>query len=99
MAENPDVILDVHIQPRASKDEIVGFHGDRLKIRITAPPLDGKANQHLIGFLAGAFKVPKRNILLLAGETGREKRIKIISPKVIPMIIQPANVILNDQQG
>lgn len=98
MVENPDVILDVHIQPRASKDEIVGFHGDRLKIRITAPPVDGKANQHLIGFLADVFKVPKRNILLLAGETGREKRIKIISPKVIPMIIQPANVILNDRR-
>jgi len=98
MAENSDVILDVHIQPRASKDEIVGFHGDRLKIRITSPPVDGKANQHLIGFLADVFKVPKRNILLMAGETGREKRIKIISPRVIPMIIQPASVILIDQR-
>ena len=89
MAENPDVILDVHIQPRASKDEIVGFHGDRLKIRITAPPVDGKANQHLLSFLADVFKVPKRNVVLLAGETGREKRIKIISPRVIPIGIQP----------
>ena len=89
MTEKQDVILDAHIQPRASKDEIVGFHGDRLKIRITAPPVDGKANQHLVSFLANVFKVPKRNILLLAGETGREKRIKIISPKVMPIGIQP----------
>lgn len=79
-----DLLLNVHIQPRAARDEIVGYHGDRLKIRITAPPVDGKANQHLIAFLAQSFKVPKRNVVLISGETGREKRIRIIAPQVLP---------------
>lgn len=88
MVAREDIILDVRIQPRASKDEIVGFHGNRLKIRITAPPVDGKANQHLIAYLASVFKVPRRDIVLLAGETGREKRIKVISPSVMPVWLQ-----------
>ncbi len=88
MVTREDIILDVRIQPRASKDEIVGFHGNRLKIRITAPPVDGKANQHLIAYLASVFKVPRRDIVLLAGETGREKRIKVISPSVMPVWLQ-----------
>ncbi len=88
MVAREDIILDVRIQPRASKDEIVGFHGNRLKIRITAPPVDGRANQHLIAYLASVFKVPRRDIVLLAGETGREKRIKVISPSVMPVWLQ-----------
>jgi uncharacterized protein len=84
----PDLILDVHVQPRASKDEIVGYHGNRLKIRITAPPVDGKANQHLSAFLAGVFQVPKRDVVLLAGETGRDKRFRIIAPGVMPAILE-----------
>jgi len=81
---NDDLILDVHIQPRASKDEVVGYHGGRLKIRISAPPVDGKANRHLIDFLAGLFMVAKRDIILLAGESGRDKRFKIVAPKHLP---------------
>jgi uncharacterized protein (TIGR00251 family) len=83
-----ELVLDVHVQPRASKDELVGYHGDRLKIRIKAPPVDGKANQYLIGFLAEVFKVSKRDILLMSGESSREKRFKILSPQAIPDIIQ-----------
>lgn len=83
---HPDLILDVHIQPRAARDEIVGFHGGRLKIRITAPPVDGKANQHLIGLLADAFQVPKRDVVLLSGASGRLKRFKIVGPVVIPPV-------------
>ena len=93
MPVNPDLILDVHIQPRASKDEIVGYHGDRLKIRITAPPVDGKANQHLLAFLAQVFKVPKRDVVLLAGETGREKRVKVIAPTRVPEIVNAGSVL------
>ena len=96
MPVNPDLILDVHIQPRASKDEIVGYHGDRLKIRITAPPVDGKANNHLLAFLAQVFKVPKRDVVLLAGETGREKRVKIIAPTRVPEIVN-AGYVLNQR--
>jgi len=81
---NEDLILNIRLQPRASKDEIVGLHGDRLKIRITAPPVDGKANEHLCHFLARQFKVPKSAVSLLTGHSGREKRILIHSPSQLP---------------
>lgn len=83
----PDLILDVHVQPRASRDEIAGYHGDRLKVRIKAPPVDGKANQYLIGFMAELFGVPKRNVVLLAGESGRDKRLRIVDPRQIPDLV------------
>ncbi len=84
------LVLSIHVQPKASKDEIAGPHGDRIKIRITAPPIDGRANQHLVDFLADTFDVPKRNVLLLSGETGRNKRFKIIGPSRIPEAIREA---------
>ncbi|MDD5034201.1 MAG: DUF167 family protein [Methylococcaceae bacterium] len=76
--------MDIHVQPRASKDEIVGLHGDRLKVRITAPPVDGKANKHLVDFLAELFGVGKANVILIAGEKGRDKRFRIDKPKRLP---------------
>jgi uncharacterized protein (TIGR00251 family) len=76
--------LNVHIQPRAGKDEVAGLHGDRLKIRIKAPPVDGKANRYLIEFLADVFGVAKNDVVLLAGETGRAKRFRIRAPKRWP---------------
>lgn len=82
-------MLAVHIQPRASRDEIVGTHGNRLKIRITAPPVEGKANAHLIGFLAGVFDVPVAAIELLAGSSGREKRLRVRNPHRLPAQIPP----------
>lgn len=82
-----ELILDLRIQPRAARDEIVGYHGGRLKIRLTAPPVDGKANQHLIEFLADVFAVPKRDVVLLSGETSREKRVRIVAPKRMPGVL------------
>ena len=82
-----DLILQVIIQPRASKDDIVGEQGERLKIRITAPPVDGQANQHLIRFLAKSFKVPKSRVIIESGETGRLKRIRIQNPQQLPTLI------------
>ena len=75
-----NLILNLRIIPRASKDEIAGCLGDALKIRIQAPPVEGKANQYLIKFLSKHWKIPRRNIELLSGETGRNKRIKLIDP-------------------
>ncbi|MDI3324645.1 DUF167 family protein [Pontibacterium granulatum] len=86
--QNKDLILSCHLQPKATKDEIVGLHGDSLKIRITAPPIDGRANTHLIKFLAKTFGVTKRDITILSGELGRQKRIKIKQPTKIPDILQ-----------
>ena len=82
--EGDNLLLPVRVQPRASRDEIVGWQDERLKIRITAPPVDGKANSHLVKFLAKAFGVAKRDIELLSGETGREKRFRIHAPKRLP---------------
>ena len=76
------------MQPRASCDEIVGPHGDALKVRITAPPLEGKANAHLIKFLTKTFRVPKSHITLAGGETSRCKIFRIRSPRSLPPPLQ-----------
>ncbi len=82
--QGDDLALKVRVQPRASRDEIVGPHGDSLKVRITAPPVDGKANAHLIRYLAGAFGVGKGEVQIAAGETGRDKRLVINHPRRLP---------------
>ncbi|MCC4831130.1 DUF167 family protein YggU [Shewanella sp. 10N.7] len=79
-----DLLLNLYIQPKASRDKIIGLHGDELKIAITAPPIDGKANSHLIKYLAKAFKVPKADVVILKGLQGRHKQVKISMPKQIP---------------
>lgn len=81
--------INVRIQARASNDEIAGLYGDQLKIRITAPPVEGKANAHLIGFLSKCFGVPKSNITLIKGTTGRDKQLLIHSPRILPESLIP----------
>ncbi|MFU2060061.1 DUF167 family protein YggU [Avibacterium volantium] len=76
--------LRIFLQPKASKDQIVGLHDNELKITITAPPIDGQANAHLLKFLSKTFKVPKSSILIEKGELNRHKQIFILTPKVIP---------------
>jgi uncharacterized protein len=85
--QGENLILHCHLQPKAANDEIVGTHDGRLKIRITAPPIDGKANQHLVNWFSKLFKVPKNDIEILQGELGRQKTIRIHSPKVLPEYI------------
>ncbi len=82
------ILLKLYIHPKASRDQIVGPHGDELKVAITAPPVDGKANAHLSKYLAKQFKVPKSNIVIEKGELGRHKQIKVIEPKQIPTEIK-----------
>ncbi|CAK0741450.1 conserved hypothetical protein [Gammaproteobacteria bacterium] len=82
--EGKDLLLVIQVQPRARQDEIVGFHGNSLKIRLTAAPIDGQANQHLLRFLADIFKVPKTHITLVSGAAGRMKRIRITAPRLVP---------------
>jgi uncharacterized protein (TIGR00251 family) len=78
------LVLRLYIQPKASRDSIVGLHGDELKVAITAPPIDGKANAHLVKYLAKLFRVAKSQVLVEKGELGRHKQIKIINPQQIP---------------
>jgi len=85
--QGEDLLLRVKAQPKASKDEFAEILDNRLKIRIMSPPIDGKANLHLIKFLAQQFKVSKSQIELLAGDATREKRFMIRAPKQLPGII------------
>ena len=82
--QDDTLTLHLHLQPKAKKDEIVGPHGDALKIRITAPPVDGKANAHLLKFLARLFGVRQAQVQLLSGESSRQKRVAISSPQKWP---------------
>lgn len=79
------LILNLHVQPKASKDEWSGLYGDRLKLRIKAPPIDGKANSHLLKFIAGEFGVSKSACKLLNGDAGRDKRVAITEPRTFPV--------------
>ncbi|WED27045.1 DUF167 family protein YggU [Vibrio sp. DW001] len=83
-----DLVLKLYIQPKASRDKIVGLHGEELKIAITAPPVDGKANAHLTKFLSKQFKTAKGDIKIEKGELGRHKQIRVSSPSHIPDIIK-----------
>ena len=81
--EGEDLLLTLKVQPRSSKDELL-WQGEQLKLRITAPPVDGKANEHLVGYLAKLFRVPKSQVEIVSGESGRDKRIRVRSPREIP---------------
>ncbi|KJY81426.1 hypothetical protein TW81_18460 [Vibrio galatheae] len=86
--DGQDLVIRLYIQPKASRDKIVGQHGEELKIAITAPPVDGKANAHLSKYLAKQFKVAKGLITIEKGELGRHKQVRINSPSQIPKEIE-----------
>ncbi len=76
--EGPEgAVLELLVQPRASRTRVVGEHDGRLQIQLAAPPVDGEANAALLAFLASACKVKRADVVLLAGETGRRKRVRI----------------------
>ncbi len=82
--QGDELLLTLYIQPKASRDTFVGLHGEELKVAITAPPVDGKANRHLIQFLAKQFRVAKSQVQLEKGQLGRHKQIRIIEPRQLP---------------
>jgi len=69
------VELLVYVQPRASRDQLVGVQGDELKVRLAAPPVDGAANAACCGFFAKLCRLPKNQVSLVAGESSRHKRL------------------------
>lgn len=81
------LLVNCRVQPRASSDEFAEILGDAIKIRLTAPPVDGKANAHLVKFLAAEFGVAKSQVTILKGETSRQKRIQIQYPRRLPPIV------------
>ena len=69
--------LRVHVQPRASRTELAGMRGSELKVRLTAPPVDGAANEELIRFLAQVLGVPRSAVTLTAGTAARSKCLEV----------------------
>lgn len=78
------LVLTLHVQPGARRTEAAGVHGNALKIRLTAPAVDGKANAALLRFIADAFAVPLRNVGLIRGETARDKVVRVEAPARLP---------------
>jgi uncharacterized protein (TIGR00251 family) len=77
------VRIRLHVQPRASRSELAGRHGDAIKVQLTAPPVDGAANEALLQFLAVRLQVPRSALSLVSGGSGRAKVVAVeaISPE------------------
>ncbi|BBJ00528.1 hypothetical protein FGKAn22_22200 [Ferrigenium kumadai] len=78
------VTLTLHIQPGAKRSEIAGLHGEALKIRLAAPPVEGRANEALLKFIAELFGVPVRQVELKQGGQSRHKVVAVSGSKIEP---------------
>lgn len=77
-------MLVLHVQPGAKRTEVSGLHGEALKIRLAAPPIEGRANEALLRFIAERFDVPQREVELLRGGQSRHKMVKVTGSAVQP---------------
>jgi len=73
--DNGKILLTLYVQPRASRNRIAGLHGDAVKLCVTAPPVDDKANGAVIAFLAKFFNIPKSAVVIQSGKQSRTKRL------------------------
>jgi len=78
------ITLTLHVQPGAKRSEIAGLHGEALKLRLAAPPIEGRANEALLKFIAGLFDVPVRQVELKQGGQSRHKVVAITGSKIEP---------------
>lgn len=85
--DGENITLTLHVQPGAKRNEIAGLHGDALKIKLAAPPIEGRANEALIKFIAKLFDVPLRQVELKSGEQSRHKVILVQRSRIDPDII------------
>jgi uncharacterized protein (TIGR00251 family) len=81
------VTLTLHIQPGAKFTQVVGIHGDALKIKVAAPPVEGQANAGLLAFLKKVFDVPSSRISLKQGSSGRRKIVEIQGSVRSPLVL------------
>jgi len=79
-----EIMLTLHVQPGAKRSEIVGLHGEALKIKLAAPPIEGRANDALLKFIADSFTVPLRNVKLLQGVKSRHKVVVVVGSLIKP---------------
>lgn len=82
--EGESIVLVLHVQPGAKRTEVSGLHGEALKIRLAAPPIEGRANEALLRFIAETFDVPQREVELLRGGQSRHKMVKVTGSVVQP---------------
>jgi len=75
------IIFKVRVQPKSSKNEVCGLYQDALKVKLTAPPVEGKANKALLNFIADCLEIKKSQVEIVAGHTGRLKTIKVTGNK------------------
>lgn len=76
--------IHLHVQPNAKKTEIIGFHGENIKIKLNAPPVDGQANQALIKYFAKLLDRPQKDVEILRGDLSRQKIIRIQNVSALP---------------
>lgn len=86
--QGDDLLLWVIVQPRSSCNAIGDIHDDRLRIRLTAAPVDGKANQALIKLLSKSFGVAASQITIEKGDTSKTKRVRVCCPKTLPQFLK-----------
>ncbi|SFM70900.1 DUF167 domain-containing protein [Nitrosomonas communis] len=84
---NSNLILALYIQPGAKHTELVGLHGNALKIKLSAPPVEGKANKALLKFLAERFQVSLRQVSIKQGAQSRYKIVEIYQPSLGPQVL------------
>jgi uncharacterized protein (TIGR00251 family) len=77
-------VLELHVQPGATRTEVAGLHGGRLKVRLAARAVEGRANEALVGFLSERLETPRRSIVIVAGERSRSKRVSVDARDVDP---------------
>ena len=71
------VRINIYVQPRASRTEVVGLHGDAIKLRVAAPPVEGEANDEVVRFIAKTLGISNSAVHIVSGETGRRKVIEV----------------------
>ncbi|MGB7631657.1 MAG: DUF167 domain-containing protein [Candidatus Deferrimicrobium sp.] len=77
LADGPSATVSIRVVPRSSKEGVAGFEGGVVRIRLNAPPVEGKANEALVRFLAEAVGVPRSRITLITGVRGRSKVVRV----------------------
>ena len=85
-----DLLLEVRVQPRASRAGFAGLMGERLRVRLASPPVDGRANAELVEYVAAACGLPRARVTLERGTTGRDKRLRLHGVAEVPLALQSA---------
>jgi uncharacterized protein (TIGR00251 family) len=87
-----EVVLRVHVQPGTGRSAVVGRHGDALKVRVAAPPVEGRANEALVHYLAATVGVKNEQVTLVSGESSRAKRVRLtgVDPDEVKHLLEDA---------